>query len=1267
MKKSVHFNRSEIDLDSLRKLKDLFGKDGELDQDAFVEAFGEILGNNLTELQLTHLFMKIDANSDGSVDWDEFTNYMFLENQDVADDSEPGAKQEDDAGAQFFPATYDIFELNNGVKKFHKDQVAKVLYLDKTNQLLSASQDGMVRFWHPTTLVHQSGFHTGALQPNSAMAVRGTQTFERNWITDTCYMSRSNKLAVSSIDSGVALYDLQTESRKLVGRIPLERFRHAAPLCLGYHYEAASHRELLQIGDDGGAVYVYPLRERLWSFDNQGYERSSKRPLKVNGNHEDAGHDGDDGIGAGAGGTDAEDGDQDDDQEDAEEGAALRSVRGGASTVAGASKLSTSRIVFRRHTDHVTQVDYVGGLSSLVTCSLDATVNVFDLERARLKRTFTQHKKAVYSFTWCAGSKVIASSGLERHIVLWSPYSRRSVASLYGHTSSVIKVEVNDDNNQLLSLSSDNTVKIWDIRNHKCVQTIGIGMAASRAQQRESAGQPSVTCMTYVRKHKSLVAASNKLKIFPLRPPSETSLRTHNRPVVAALYNSNFHQVVSVDEQSNLRIWNVETGEVNSRFQLRTKRPDDSLDQGASRFAAAAAGNSTLTAAAAGLSTENSGFDGDENAANEPVDALEAAKEISLSMQEGDDANLLLQAGGGSDDGVTALCFDDGGRRVITGSHDGQNLRIWNFSNGCLLKTLLKVPEGSEGEADDDDMEETLGHHQSTPHAEVTQIVYVVNVLPRIPGHPTIRNKYIVSAGWDRRVYVWMDGMGASDGNEQGYCVRMPEKDEDLDKGHRDDITAVVYLPPDTVATGGHDGQVIFWCLSSGKVTRRFREHGAPGVESMQFIQRLNMLLIAESDGNILVLDVFSSQLSRLDIFAHFRRSQPRLATASVVSFCKDASNDILLAGDERGREQHFNAVASLQEKATFRKVPGAGEVWVKLDIDMIKSVEVCRTFTDPSGRVVQVHPKTVVGLVTITRHDEITNEIKGYDGLEATGCQEIAIPMLEFLKGNESGTWIREEDYTERIGRIYQDVDDSQAEPFKVLFIRCLREKREWLAVDTKLQNHRLGFATKTIAGLRPPRSISLYYQRLELIEHLESQEATQCAARAESDDAAEGQRGEGDDSLSYQSGSRKSDFSNKSRKSTASTQSKRSNKSDSFRGPPLNAADAERRAVAMLGKLQKSHVPRAPASVPSSIASRVQSPRTARRRLRLRGGVQETEKPAIDMRQRVHEIADIPMDFGQLRAALSIAGAINGDHDRSDGHQTHRRNFGHPSQTRR
>lgn len=91
-----------------------------------------------------------------------------------------------------------------------------------------------------------------------------------------------------------------------------------------------------------------------------------------------------------------------------------------------------------------------------MTASLDTTCLVIDLERGTLRRRFSNHTKPVYSFAWCGHNKVLASCGLERNIILWSPYSERAVASLAGHTCAIRKVIVNDHDNQLISLGVDN-------------------------------------------------------------------------------------------------------------------------------------------------------------------------------------------------------------------------------------------------------------------------------------------------------------------------------------------------------------------------------------------------------------------------------------------------------------------------------------------------------------------------------------------------------------------------------------------------------------------------------------------------------------------------------------------------------------------------------------------------------------------------------------------------------------------------------------------
>ena len=83
-------NASErINLQQIMELREAFeiadtDGGGALDHDEFIAAFGYILGANMTQKELRQLFMRIDANASGDVDWIEFMNYMLLENQNLS-------------------------------------------------------------------------------------------------------------------------------------------------------------------------------------------------------------------------------------------------------------------------------------------------------------------------------------------------------------------------------------------------------------------------------------------------------------------------------------------------------------------------------------------------------------------------------------------------------------------------------------------------------------------------------------------------------------------------------------------------------------------------------------------------------------------------------------------------------------------------------------------------------------------------------------------------------------------------------------------------------------------------------------------------------------------------------------------------------------------------------------------------------------------------------------------------------------------------------
>ena len=235
---------------------------------------------------------------------------------------------------------------------------------------------------------------------------------------------------------------------------------------------------------------------------------------------------------------------------------------------------------------------------------------------------------------------------------------------------------------------------------------------------------------------------------------------------------------------------------------------------------------------------------------------------------------------------VTAICFDDGGRRLITGCHDGGELSVWNFSNGCLLRTLVKRPDTEvtleyRNNGNDSDNhtfnpfvttgKSKRGGNRSVLNKklklpilntlasakkvlkredETTGIICVRISLPRVPGQLSAENKFIISVGWDRKVYIWRDEK-SSTAKVQGYLICMPEKKED---GHTDDITCVAFCPPNLIATGGLDGRVILWYLNSGEVLSRFDERKTT-IESMVFLDNWSLLLVGTGNGQFIFIN----------------------------------------------------------------------------------------------------------------------------------------------------------------------------------------------------------------------------------------------------------------------------------------------------------------------------------------------------------------------------------------------------------------------------
>jgi WD40 repeat protein len=70
------------------------------------------------------------------------------------------------------------------------------------------------------------------------------------------------------------------------------------------------------------------------------------------------------------------------------------------------------------------------------------------------------HTKPVHCCAWNGMLKVLASGSSDRRVLLWNPFSCRTLGTLEGHTAPVVCLASNQRDMQIISAAADNTVKV---------------------------------------------------------------------------------------------------------------------------------------------------------------------------------------------------------------------------------------------------------------------------------------------------------------------------------------------------------------------------------------------------------------------------------------------------------------------------------------------------------------------------------------------------------------------------------------------------------------------------------------------------------------------------------------------------------------------------------------------------------------------------------------------------------------------------------------
>ncbi|GBG25627.1 WD repeat-containing protein 64 [Hondaea fermentalgiana] len=555
-----------ISLDKLQELRlafELADEDGGggLDMEEFLNAFGHILGDNLSQRQLSNLFMKIDANSDGTVDWQEFTEFMLLENKGTE------LMEKEEIKCQYEPQEFE--EPVENAKLHHTKRIISTRVLhDMGGVYATCSEDGSVRLWQATkklafarTITHNperpirnsrrasagedarapgggtlstgarqkgkgkqkapaaasessnvsesvassssspppSPSKTSQLRPRESMCpVRYQRAAAPAWANDCCFMKESNTLAVATSDRVISFYDTSL-GFDCVGRIrPLPN----NPLALAYYQGPLSEgREVLACIDDIGFVHVWHLDPARWLFADTDVDIASRTRVPQ-----------------------------------------------------GVNRYFRLRV----HQDRGSKILIDDTIGAIVSCSSDGVIAFLDIERRRVLRRFQCHEKAVYDFAWIARNKLIASAGIERRILFWNPFTcavNREINDPDEIDAPILGLCFNETEHQLIALNERNVARVWDLVTFYCVQQITFA----------GPGLKSLSGMVFDEHLQQLVVFDRELHVRHAKVVLPAARKSHQFPVTAALFNESFHQLVSA-AGTEIHVWDVFTGSLSFRF-----------------------------------------------------------------------------------------------------------------------------------------------------------------------------------------------------------------------------------------------------------------------------------------------------------------------------------------------------------------------------------------------------------------------------------------------------------------------------------------------------------------------------------------------------------------------------------------------------------------------------------------------------------------------------------------------------------------------------
>lgn len=126
--------------------------------------------------------------------------------------------------------------------------------------------------------------------------------------------------------------------------------------------------------------------------------------------------------------------------------------------------------VFRENTDKINSIDFSHEGDTLISCSEDDQIVIYDCEKGTQTRTVNSKKYGVdlIHFTHAKNTAIHSSTKVDDTIRYLSLHDNKYIRYFPGHTKKVVSLCISPVEDTFLSGSLDKTLRLWDLRSPNC-------------------------------------------------------------------------------------------------------------------------------------------------------------------------------------------------------------------------------------------------------------------------------------------------------------------------------------------------------------------------------------------------------------------------------------------------------------------------------------------------------------------------------------------------------------------------------------------------------------------------------------------------------------------------------------------------------------------------------------------------------------------------------------------------------------------------------